>query len=81
MIDDILLQEFEATLALVRELREKVLAEPFAPTARGGPKLHPNAILLRDSGAQLARLARIITARKSGGDALTLDQELERLLD
>lgn len=82
MLEDPLLTEFGETLTLVRSLRERVLANPMTPTARGGARVHPNAIVLRDAQAHLIRLARLLSMRKRPVIyPRPRDDELARLLD
>ena len=80
MLDQILLEEFEATLALVRTAREELAASPTVPTTRGGSRMNPIGAVLRDQQANLVRLAKLLTARKTEAP-IDIDAELAALLD
>jgi hypothetical protein len=79
MIDQALLDDFEATSRWCAELRAEVAANPTTGTQRGGLRLNPAARVLAQQQSHLRGLARLIAARK-----LTLppdfDSELAGLL-
>jgi DNA-binding sugar fermentation-stimulating protein len=80
MLDHALIDEFDATLALVRRTRDELLERPTVPTARGGDRMNPLAIVLRDQQAHLVRVAKLMTARKIE-PPVDMDAELAALLD
>ena len=80
MIDDALLDDWRATIALVKRLRAEVEREPIVATAKGGGRMNPAAIVLREQQTHMRGLARLLTKRKAE-DTHFGEEELRELLD
>ena len=52
--------DFEASLAFVRKLRQMVIEDPLVPNKNGGIQTNPAYLLLKDQELHLRGLARII---------------------
>jgi hypothetical protein len=79
MTDQELLAEIEATLALVREARSHIEAEPSVKTPRGGSVASPWVPVLRDAASYLVRLTVLADKRGLQVPQVT-DSDLEKLL-